>query len=132
MLIGAFEEESGEVILPKVKESLTRSRAEENMCPANTPGLYSKDEQSGIPEKKMDRDMMVNILDKYCSRWYPTPERWRTVGMLIFLDEVEDKRLDALIRSAREVCEFLKAKTERNTRPFHQHASSCGRWGKRR
>ena len=65
ILIGAFEEKSGEVISSKVKESLTRSSAEEDMCPANTPGLYSKDEQSGMLEKKMDRDMMVNVVKEY-------------------------------------------------------------------
>ena len=53
MLIGAFEEKNVEVILSKVRESLTRSRTEEDMCPANTLGLYSKDEQSGILEKKI-------------------------------------------------------------------------------
>ena len=54
MLIGAFEEKNVEVILSKVRESLTRSRTEEDMCPANTLGLYSKDEQSGLLEEKMD------------------------------------------------------------------------------
>ena len=64
MVTGAFEDESGEVILSKVKESLTRSRTEEDVCPANTPGLYSKDEKRGLLENKMDREMKVNILKK--------------------------------------------------------------------
>ena len=78
MLIRAFEGKSGEVILSKVKESLTLSMAEDDMCPANTLVLYSKDEQSRILEKTMDQEMRVNVLKKYCSRWHPTPKQWRT------------------------------------------------------
>ena len=52
MLIGAFEEKSGELKLLMVKESLIRSLfVEEDMCPANTLGLYSADEKRNIGER---------------------------------------------------------------------------------
>ena len=57
----------------------------------------------------MDRDMRVNVLKKYCSRWHPTPERWMTSGMLLLLDGVKNERLDVLIMSPGAVCDFLQA-----------------------
>ena len=42
MMIGVLEEKSEEVILLKVKEALTQSRAEEDMCPVKHAGTLLK------------------------------------------------------------------------------------------
>ena len=68
MIIGAWSGKDAKVILKYVEETLTQSTVDEDMCPAETLGLYTADEQMGIVKEGMSHKMMLAILRKYLNR----------------------------------------------------------------
>ena len=109
MLIGAWIKEDGETLLSILKDTLTWSMADNDICPALTLGLHTAKEQSGIVEDTIDHKMMMNILKKYLSRWHTSPKHWKTKKVKKLTDGVEDEKLNIMITSPGGVQDLLKA-----------------------
>ena len=108
-MIGAWSGKDTKLILKMVEGTLTRSTADEDMRPADTLGLYTVEEQTGIMDKEMSRKMMLAKLWKYLNRWHATLNKWKKKRAKELTVGIKEGKLSNWIMIPGEIGEFLTA-----------------------